>query len=309
MKTKILLGVVWLLMLLVAGCEANDKESLNKENETSVWELLTEEQKNYLCDTLDYSKDAIDLMSYESVNWHLLGTGLELYNPTSGVEMFGISYKDESPVADLSDSDRLITYEEAREIRLKEKDIRLNDFEQFKYEIREKDAEGYIMKMPMADYKDSYVCVYFTKKDGNIHMNVPYIMCICERTWNFSILYEYDTMQAFYEEEPKYTVQGKAFMGVQYSSVTDNSLVIYIRNWSDKNLKLSESYELYEISDGKEKFITSSEGEIEKIGAKNGGIRSVKFENGVQLVEGKTYLIKYGKEKKGYIYDEIEFTK
>lgn len=57
-------------------------------------------------------------MNKESINWNLLGTGLELYNKTSGVEVNGVEY-----IADNSydyqksnDIDRKITFDEAVKI-------------------------------------------------------------------------------------------------------------------------------------------------------------------------------------------------
>lgn len=311
MNKKRLVGVIVMWLLVVVGCNNHSNDTSSKEDDTSVWEILTDEQKNYFSDHLDYSKDAIDLMSYEAANWYLLGTGLELYNQSTGEEMFGIQYREEQEIASSSDSEKIISFQEVKNIRLKGKNIRLNDFVEYKYEVVKESDNEYTMKLPLSDYKETYVYICFSRDEkGFIDMNVPYICYMGGNpTRAFSILYEEDTMRAFFEDAPKCELDGKSFMGVQYSSVTDNSLVIYMRNWSDKKIKLSESYELYEITEDGEKLIASAEGEVSKLSEKSGCFRSVQLKENIKLIEGKRYLIKYGKNKKGYIYDELEFTR
>lgn len=78
--------------LLFTGCNRKTNEEPNKEKKVYNVEL-SEAQKKYLMNEQMTSEDALKYMDREGINWNLLGTGLELYNPTSGVEVNGLKYK------------------------------------------------------------------------------------------------------------------------------------------------------------------------------------------------------------------------
>lgn len=323
MKKKILLLTGLSFVLMFTGCKetysqaGNNAEkdvvnsgSENEESETSIYDTLTEKQKNYLSDVLLYSEDAINMMEYESINWELLGTGFELYNQSSGLEKFGTTYKEETVISDVSNSDKLITISEAKDIRMKGTDIRLEDFADYKYELtkREEGGEAYFMDLPIVEYEDTYVRIAFKRENGNVVMKAPNLIYKNEDSnYVFSLLYNEASIKQFFEKEPKYTLDDKMFMDIQYSSVTDNSLVIEWWNWSEEEYILSESYELYEVTEEGEKLIDSYEGKESDILASTFSISAVKFNEGITLSEGTTYMIKYGKNKEGYLYEEMTF--
>lgn len=82
---------ICLAAVIISGC--SDKGKGQKDSNPSGQDfVLTEEQKNYLSDKKGIGTAALELMNKESVNWNLLGTGFELYNKTSGVEINGVEY-------------------------------------------------------------------------------------------------------------------------------------------------------------------------------------------------------------------------
>lgn len=326
MIKKLLLCVTISAMFLFTACAKEDASAssdntsnksstseVKTENDESIYDTLSEEQKTYLTDVQALSKDAIDLMDYEAINWNLLGTGFELYNQTSGVEIYGLSYTEDEPIKDSNDTDVLLSLDKAREIRLKEKDMRLEDFSAYKYSIRklsEDSDNAYVMEVPLADYEDAYVDIIFTREDKTINMKVPHIISKAgDEDYVFSILYDNEALIAYCETEPKYTMENKMYMGVQYSSVTENSLVVKWWNHTDKEYKLDNSYELYEVTENGEKLIDSFEGEEINVKGNTFSIKGVKFGENIKLVDGSAYILKYGKNQEGYMYCELEFVK
>ena len=316
-KKIIIISIISVSLLLFWGCNkevANDNNVQNKSESnggTPMFDLLTEEQKNYLTEEQYFTKDRINKMDYEAINWELLGTGFELYNQSSGVEKFGLSYEDTEPISQKSDSEDLITMRKVIEIRKKEKEMRLNDFSEYKYEI-EQYGEKYGMYIPVADYENTFVVISYTKDDaGSIHMQVPFIKhdrkgssdCV------FSILYDAESLRQYMEEEPKYETSGKKYIEVQHTSVTEDSMVLELWNCTEKAYKLVTSYELYEITDSGEKLIDASDGEKKDMRENSYSIEGVKFSEDVKLEEGKKYLIKFGKDTWGHFYDEVEFSR
>ncbi len=99
---KINLVVLFLLVVVLTACgkssSDNNSETKTTNEEASLLDMLSEEQLDYLTQEEQLTEDAIKLMDYESVNWYLLGTGLELYNKSSGVEKFGITYDNSNGV-------------------------------------------------------------------------------------------------------------------------------------------------------------------------------------------------------------------
>lgn len=286
-----------------------------RDNKNSIYDTLTDEQRKYLTDVLGMTKKVIDLMDYEMINYHLLGTGFELYNQTSGLEIFGTTYKEETAISDVSESNDLITLPEATEIRLKGTDIRLDDFVNYKYEIvKREDSEAYVMELPLEEYENTYIHIVFTRNGDSITMKAPFVIYDNgESNWTFSILYDQKIIETFFNEEPKYTVEGKVCMDIQYGSVTENSLVIYWNNWTENEYKICGEYDLYEVSEGKEVMIDTSEKLETVVNSKAGaGVSStidIIFADDVKLVDGNTYILKYGKDEEGYLYEEITFCK
>ena len=217
---------LFLLALLLTGCHANN---INQEEMTTcdVGNILNDEQLKYLTEELHYTKDALSYMSYESLNFELLGTGLELYNQSSGVEKNGIDYicDQETDWENLKcEREDLITYEELRQIRMKEKEIRFEDF----------------------------------VKNGS------------------------------------YTNAGHLLIGIQYTSVTPESMVLKIINYTEDKFMCSDSIEIYKGNDTTGSPIVKSEekGEI-SVDSKHWSNVPVSF--GAKLEPGQ-YTIVYGED-------------
>ncbi len=304
--------VICAIILGMYGCDSENKTDVKSNVDTRkiTFDELTDEQKDYLTQVQLFTEDAINNMEYEAINWELLGTGFELYNQSSGVEDFGLSYSDTNPISEKSTSEDVITFEEVVEIRKKEKDMRLNDFAAYKYTLEAESNNRYTMCLPLADYEDTYVNIHYTKGEDNvINMQTPYIRHDMkgEADSVFSILYGNELMRQHYEVEPKYTLEGKVFIDILYTTVTENSLVVEVYNGSDKELKLVPSYKIYEKVDGKEVLIASGTGEQDEIEANTYSIESVVLQDDVKLEKNKKYLFKFGEDKWGHFYDEIEF--
>ncbi len=321
MRKKILCTVMLMFIATLCGCgndvekgESKAKKTEMIDKKEGIYQSLTDEQKKYLTQTQLFTEDAINEMDYEAVNWELLGTGFELYNQTSGVEVFGLSYQEEQAISEISNSNELITLEKVIEIRNKEREMKLNDFVNYKYSITSLESDSgnaYLMQVPIKGYDNTSVEIIFSREDNDvINMKAPFIKHeMGEVDSTFSILYDRDTFEAYYHEEPKYTLENKVYIGVQYSSVRENSLVLNIYNWTENEYKKNSNYELYEITDNGEKLIDSFEGEEEVIKGKSYSIAGIDFGDNVNIEKGKRYLLKYGKDIKGYLYDEVEFVR
>lgn len=274
--------------------------------------ILTEEQKAYLKEYELIDEDRLAYYSYEGINWLLSGTGMELYNQSSGVEKFGITYETTEEINEKSTSERLITYDELYAIRLKEQDMRLDDFMVYKYEVIENkyNLESNLMRLPLDGYESMYVDIIFSWVDENhIKMKEPFIRHDKKGDVDsvFSILNDQIFFQLYCEMEPKYTTEGKPFVNIRYGSVTDNKITVEVYNTTEIDLNWDKSYELYEIVNGEEKFIASYEGKRVKSNFCTISADFITLEDGVKIEENKQYLLKYGKNKTGYIYGEIIF--
>lgn len=315
MKKLFLLSCICVMVLLQCGCEkeyVNPYSEFEVEKGDNLYDTLTEQQKKYLTEELYLSKTAINEMTYEALNWQLLGTGFELYNQSSGVEKYGLSYEQPEELEMNGTSSNLITIDAAIEIRKKGKEIKLEDFAKYKYTIEKRElSDSYIMQVPVAEYEDTFVDIVYTRdENGIVNMKAPHLRHEEGATDSvFSLLYNKSWLDTFYETEPKYTLEGKKCIGIQYSSITDNSLVIELCNWTNTQYELSESYKVYEVLDGEEKLIYEYEGRDYIVTANSYSIKSVKLGDDCKFEAGKTYLVKYGNDKKGHFYGEISFIK
>ncbi len=272
--------------------------------------ILTEEQKAYLAEYELIDEDRLTDYSYEGINWNLMGTGMELYNPTSGVEKFGVTYEITEEISEKSDSERLITYDELLAIRLKGKEMRLDDFTKYRYEVTKRTEKAKRMRLPLDGYENFFVDIYFWWEDDNLlKMQVPYITHDRKggTDFVFSVLYGQANFQAYCELEPKFKEPGKTYINLRYGSVTENSFVIEITNFQDKEYNWDRSYELYEIIGSDEKLVASFEGEKLKFNSLRMSFDYITLPDGIELKENTQYLLKYGKNKTGYIYGEIIF--
>ena len=165
---KIILMIV-AAFILTACSNSNVLEETTTEYEKISMDILSKEQIKYLTEEAGYTTDSISNMSYEGVNWHLLGTGLELYNPSSGVEKYGIVYNADIDFDYTSDSDseKKITMDEVYAIRAKEKNIRVEDMEGYLYDVEMQETGYYKLYAPIDEYVETYlVMAYRINNDG-----------------------------------------------------------------------------------------------------------------------------------------------
>lgn len=283
MKKLILL---LMCVMLITGCgkrETNSQDLVKND----IVDKLTKEQYNYLTKEMYYTKEALEYMSYEAINFQLLGTGMELYNQTSGVEKNGIDYeaKNDFDISSIkSNTEKKITYDEAKEIRLKDTEIRIEDFLDYNFEIKAKTESGsYQMKLPIDGYVDTYV-KFNIKIDGEkIHLSTPHIAC---KSSVFSILYDSLQFENFVKNGD-YSNENKLLIGLQYNSITPESLVLKIINDTKKEYKFNGNVKIYEGSDTSKLPIVDTK------------------ENGEIVVKTKTFSnipISFGKKLKPGIY-------
>ena len=124
-------------------------------------------------------------VSEEDLNRMLLGTGMEIYNPSSGVEVFGLEYNKKSGFDYLaaSDSNKKMTLSDVRKFRNKEKEMRIEDLTEYAYTVSEKTLNNsgeksiiYELDAPITDYENTYMKIWFEIKDDKIKMQVPQLI-------------------------------------------------------------------------------------------------------------------------------------
>ena len=304
-----------------------------------LYDSLTTEQLEYLKDRAGYFwsvegedeksdvfQNFVKEMKYEDVNRNLLGTGMELYNPSSGVEVFGLTYQSpqkKSYATMKSTSTEEITCEKALEIRKKEKDMRLDDFMKYKFQIEKYEKDDlYFLNLPIKGYEDSYVRVPFSEKDnGEVHISCgPCIVwskdCRIDKKsfeYGFSMIYSPVLLEVFITN-PKHIFQStddKIYVTLEEYSVTDESLYLSLFGAPKNEEKHDTSFEVYEINNGKEKLIKKYIGRKEKCGSKDyPQIQNVFVDlafDGKKLFPGR-YLLKYGNGDKKLLTTEFPFT-
>lgn len=249
MKKYCLILLVFLALVFITACAKNGTNTSGEAETTPILDILSEEQIKYLTEKLFFTTDIISDMSYEGVNYHLLGTGLELYNPTSGVEINGVDYmaNEELDYKNLkSESDRKITYDEAYAIRLKEKEMRAEDFLKYEFICNSDKENVYRFFIPLEDYDDTYVS-FSVRMDGrNIHMSTPYFFYTksLSNGSTFSILYDTLLFKDYFKDN-KHTNEGKVLIGIRYNSATPTSIVLEAYNYTQKKFKCSKSFDIY----------------------------------------------------------------
>lgn len=307
-KIKIMMCIC-LAAVIISGCY--DKGKSQKDNNPSGQDFtLTEEQKNYLADKKGIGTAALELMNKESINWNLLGTGLELYNKTSGVEVNGVEY-----IADNSydyqksnDIDRKITFDEAVSFRNEDTKMRIEALSGYKYEITEV-KEYRKLQAPVSGYDNTYLTIIFKVSDNKVFMNAPYIeYCVAGNDSNFafSILYDKDYIKVFFENND-YSLDGKLVYGIQYTSVTDCSVVLRITNYTEESYIFNGEATVYQVDDSGNIIPESAIECISKpvrINSLSFSIIPVSFDN---IAKGK-YAIIFGEDEASNIYGKLDFS-
>ncbi|MGN0369063.1 MAG: hypothetical protein ACI4EW_00780 [Butyrivibrio sp.] len=318
-KFYLLILMIIPLMLTACGKNAASEETSAKqtsESDHSILDTLTEEQLNYLTESEQLSEDAIALMDYESVNWYFLGTGMELYNQSSGVEKNGIIYDCEEGTDYTnpeSVNDKKITMEELYDIRCKEDKMRLEDFMEYEFLIKAIDADNnrYSMQVPVEEYQNTYAEINFKIKDDNtIYMRAPVLSYHVSDTESktFSIYYDKATYTAFFENGD-YSYDNKLYFGIQHSSVTGKSLVLQIFNNTEDEYSLNDSFEIYKITDGEKELLKDysyTTEDVTQINKQTWSIHPVKFPSETKLDKGE-YVIVFGSNDDDSVDVELEF--
>ena len=237
------------LAIVFTSCTKNNTNTGGGEETTPILDILSDEQIEYLTEKLLFTMDAISDMSYEGVNYQLLGTGLELYNPTSGIEVNGLDYTlDKEPdYEDIkSESDRRITYDEAYAIRLKENDMRAEDFLEYEFICKSDKENVYQFFIPLEDYGATYVSFWVRTEGLNIHMSTPYFFYSETLSWGnaFSILYDTLEFKNFFMNN-KHSNNGSLLIGIRYNSVTPTSMALEVHNYTLKKFKCNKSFDIY----------------------------------------------------------------
>lgn len=292
LEEEVILKKIFALIMVAAlftGCASNTT-TINSTNENN-YSILDSKQIEYLTETALITKERLEKMSYESINWELLGTGLELYNKTSGVEINGITYaSDKTYVGTEKNNAKDITYEEVYKLREKDEKITLDDFAGYNYTVKDIKS-GYVMDIPIEGYEDSYVrVIYKVLEDGKISMKCPiwFYDGEGEDDYTFSILYDQALIEAFYDNND-FSYEDKLIFWVQYTSVTDNTLVLAYWNYTDEDVEFTGNLNIK--SD--EEIVCNASAKAFIIEKMSGGIIPVQFDK--NLVEGK-YTIGFNEE-------------
>ncbi len=320
------LGCIFVLiifeMLLTSCKNVNSDNNTLIESESGIYDTLTEEQKSYLREQR-FLKELVNDMSYETLNWYLIGTGYELYNQTKGVEKNGISYIYEENVEPSeygtyyhkleSCSQEKITLQEAVDIRKKENEMKIEDFLKYTFIKEYGEASEVTYMFPVSDYKDTYIRLVITENtDGNILMKCPVIVWF-ENTDDkggkikeFSLMYRYQLFETFANTEPKYSIDNKIISYIHNATVTDSSLVIEIWNGKNIDLEFKDSFSIYKIEGEKEEKVVSKIG-TEMMVSKAGtfSIKAIDFSEN-NLTEGR-YKLVFGESEDGVPFEEMTF--
>jgi len=284
MFKKIRFFLLMICGIILTGCGNKGNSSDLTEAETGFYDTLSAEQVEYLQTYCFMEEDEINACTYDELAGIFLGTGMELYNKTSGILRNGVTYYlyDTNPeVASenygkyyfniVSDDDSaMITIDEAYKIRDKELDIRVDDYLVYEYyleayETGEKYTK-YRMYLPIADYyKNVYVAIYFREyEDGKVTMDVPRLKYINEsdeehngETYYFYLDdYRRDYKFSYIDEDGFMILPSEyAFGGVSWNSVTDSSLIIDFCKYTDDYYYLNESFKIYKVDGQNETLV------------------------------------------------------
>ena len=119
----------------------------------------------------------------------------------------------------------------------------------------------------------------------------------------FSIDYDKALFDTFYENGD-YSIDGKLFYGIQYSSVTDKSLVLQVFNNTDEEVSIGKGFKIYKLNGTDKELVVEDEHEIGQAVSKSSwGTIPISFGEGKTLSAG-SYIIEFGDDKTG---GELEF--
>lgn len=280
MKKSIIFIAAIIFAICFTACGNSGEKNTQTETTTNGIKL-TEEQLEYL-KKLRSDITGIEYVSEEDLNRMLLGTGMEIYNPSSGVEVFGLEYNKKSGFDYLaaSDSNKKMTLSDVRKFRNKEKEMRIEDLTEYAYTVSEKTLNNsgeksiiYELDAPITDYENTYMKIWFEIKDDKIKMQVPQLIYRNEadgKTTAFSINYNPMPIESFFENND-YSFENKMIVSVQYSSPRKKSIVLNAINWTDYDYHFNGTCDIYKAdTDGnKKEKATTGTYETMTIGGRN----------------------------------------
>ena len=300
MKKNIII-ILCMAIFILSGCGSGKGEA----NETYYGVELTDEQVNFLVEERLLSVDLLDYLSYDNLTMELLGSGLELYNQTSGVEVFGVDYVSDTEIdfdGLVSTSDRKITYDEAYALRLKEKDMRLEDFLNFNFITQPFSySDGGEMLLPLDEFPDTYVSFSVSVDGNNIHMSVPHFFYSTRKDLLggnvFSILYDTMLFNAWFENGDM-SDDNKIIWGTVYGTTTPHSIILGLHNNKDKKYSYNNTVRIYRgEGDDKEYLEEFSVETKEKTTIRKNSCTyiPVTFGSGDKELPSGTYTLEFGK--------------
>ena len=249
-------GFVCLLCVLLCACGKTGTAAEGQLNKITA-DDLTDAQKEYLSEQYGLSDDALAYISKETINYYLLGTGLELYNKTKGVEVNGTEYTiDDDFTLPVSTSEKLITIEEAISIRMKEDGMRLQDFTGYKFTTQAEGTDSWTFFLPVDGYNDTYVRFRIIADNREITLKTPHLFysTTMQTGYTFSILYDRPDFYKFVEDG-KYSSENLFYAGIIYGTVTNESLVIKVMNSCKETKFWNSGYKIYKGNGDREEIV------------------------------------------------------
>lgn len=322
MKKSIIFIAAIIFAICFTACGNSGEKNTQTETTTNGIKL-TEEQLEYL-KKLRSDITGIEYVSEEGLNRMLLGTGMELYNPSSGVEVFGLEYNKKSGFDYLaaSDSNKKMTLSDVRKFRNKEKEMRIEDLTEYAYTVSEKTLNNsgeksiiYELDAPITDYENTYMKIWFEIKDDKIKMQVPQLIYRNEadgKTTAFSINYNPMPIESFFENND-YSFENKMIVSVQYSSPRKKSIVLNAINWTDYDYHFNGTCDIYKADKdcNKKEKATTGTYEAMTIGGRNNdkytgwNYLDITFED--ELPSGD-YIIEVKTDGKNKFTKDLSFT-
>lgn len=293
--------------------ETNEKKE-NADDTTSLYDTLSEEQREYLENELGFEKDEIEKLSEEELNSYFQGTGLELYEKSSGVERNGVCYETEDVNLAAVGTEEM-TWQQAYDIRLKDTEMRLDDFLAYACEVKQdeettmdgNDTLAYQLWVPLAGYENTFIRTAFSIDGTTVKMKAPYLYYANgeEDGKIYSLLY-HTGLRDYFLETKDHEWTDKLLVGFQCEYPIKESAAIEIFNKTEQDCVICDDFTLWKISDGNERteVVKAANGEEKKLAAGEGSIRRLKF--GKELEQG-SYVIGYGRDEDGYVYKELTF--
>lgn len=322
MKKSIIFIAAIIFAICFTACGNSGEKNTQTETTTNGIKL-TEEQLEYL-KKLRSDITGIEYVSEEGLNRMLLGTGMELYNPSSGVEVFGLEYNKKSGFDYLaaSDSNKKMTLSDVRKFRNKEKEMRIEDLTEYAYTVSEQTLNNsgeksiiYELDAPITDYENTYMKIWFEIKDDKIKMQVPQLIYRNEadgKTTAFSINYNPMPIESFFENND-YSFENKMIVSVQYSSPRKKSIVLNAINWTDYDYHFNGTCDIYKADKdcNKKEKATTGTYEAMTIGGRNNdkytgwNYLDITFED--ELPSGD-YIIEVKTDGKNKFTKDLSFT-